>query len=216
MSTGFVGGSIKDTNGKKLTNLMVQALDNDTEWFEDRNDDILGSTWVKEDGSFKISFGEESFKENTLERNPDVYLIVRNSLGEIIYTSEVRRGVKDAKSLTFDIVLDSLEKKVEPSNDPYAQNNQRVMSAFQTIGEAVDLTNNDVARISTLLLRTISDWLLYTQDITRLDFDGPQVPRYPWKESHSHELKWETEARLRSQGIMRNSMNQPNRRFMQK
>jgi hypothetical protein len=214
----YLSGSIKDTNGKRLTNLMVQALDSDTEWFEDRNDDILGSTWVKEDGSFKISFGEESYKENILEKNPDLYLIVRNSLGEIIYTSEVRRGVnqKDAKSLTFDIVLDSLEKKVEPLDDPYAQNNQRVMSAFQTIGEAVDLTNNDVARISTLLLRTISDWILYTQDITRLGFDGPQVPRYPWKESHSHKLKWETDARLRSQRMMENSINQPNRRFMQK
>jgi len=218
MPTGFVGGSIKDTNGKKITNLFVQAFDSDQEWFDDRSDDILGSTWTKNDGSFEISFSEDMYKENFLERNPDVFLIVRNSLGETIHISEVRRGLnkEDVKNLTFDIVLDSVEKKVEYSNDPYAQNNQRVMAAFQGIGESVDLTNNDVARVLTLLLRTMNDWQLYAQDISRLGFDGPQVPRYPWKDGHSHELKWETDARLRSQRIIRGSMNQPNRPYMEK
>ena len=197
MATGFiVRGSIKDINGHPLKNLMVQAMDSDQEWFDDRSDDILGSTWTKNDGSFEISFSEEQYKENFLERNPDVFLIVRNSLGETIYVSEIRRGVKkeDVKNLTFDIVLDSAEKKIEYSNDPYVQNNQRVIAAFQGIGESVDLTNNDTARILTLLLRTMNDWQLYAQDISRLGFDGPQVPRYPWMESHTHKLKWESNA----------------------
>ena len=187
-------GSIKDTNGESLKNLIIQAIDSDQEWFDDRSDDMLGMTRVKNDGSFEIAFSEEQYKENFLERNPGVYLIIRNSLGETIYVSEIRRGVKkeDVKNLTFDIVLDSVEKKVEYSNDPYAQNNQRVIAAFQGIGESVDLTNNDTARILTLLLRTMNDWQLYAQDISRLGFDGPQVPRYPWMESHNHKLKWES------------------------
>ena len=199
---------------------MVQAMDSDQEWFDDRSDDILGSTWTKNDGSFEISFSDEQYKENILERNPDVFLIVRNSLGETIHVFEIRRGVKkeDVKNLTFDIVLDSVEKKAEYSNDlyaqnnrviirllskvekfnpddPYAQNNQRVIAAFQGIGESVDLTNNDTARILTLLLRTMNDWQLYAQDISRLGFDGPQVPRYPWMESHNHKLEWESNLR---------------------
>ena len=197
MATAFiVRGSIKDTNRNPLKNLMIQAMDSDQEWFDDRSDDILGSAWTKNDGSFEISFSEEQYKENFLERNPDVFLIVRNSLGETIDVSEIRRGVKkeDVKNLTFDIVLDSVEKNVPYSNDPYAQNNQRVIAAFQGIGESVDLTNNDTARILSLLLRTMNDWQLYAQDISRLGFDGPQVPRYPWMENHTHKLKWEPKA----------------------
>ena len=73
MATGFiVRGSIKDTNRNPLKNLMIQAMDSDQEWFDDRSDDILGSTWTKNDGSFEISFSEEQYKENFLERNPDV------------------------------------------------------------------------------------------------------------------------------------------------
>ena len=144
-STYLIKGRIKDIDNKFVTNVKIQAMDSDQEWFDDRSDDILGSTWTKNDGSFEISFSEEQYKENFLERNPDVYLIVRNSLGETIYVSEIRRGVKKevVKNLTFDIVLDSVEKKIEYSNDPYAQNNQRVIAAFQGIGESVDLTNND-------------------------------------------------------------------------
>ena len=114
MVAGFViGGNISDTKGNSLKNLIIQAMDSDQEWFDDRSDDILGSTWSKNDGSFEISFSEEQYKENFLDRNPDVFLIVRNSLGETIYVSEIRRGVKkeDVKNLTFDIVLDSVEKR---------------------------------------------------------------------------------------------------------
>ena len=196
MSSNFtVRGRIKNITDKPITNVIIQVMDSDQEWFDDRSDDMLGMTRVKNDGSFEISFSDEQYKENFLERNPDVYLIIRNSLGETIYISEIRRGVKrDVKNITFDIVLDSVEKKVPYSNDPYAQNNQRVIAAFQGIGESVELTNNDTARILSLLLRTMNDWQLYAQDPSRLGFDGPQVPRYPWKENHTHKLKWESNA----------------------
>ena len=39
-------------------------MDSDKERFDDRNDDMLGSTWVKDDGSFEIFFLEEQYKEN--------------------------------------------------------------------------------------------------------------------------------------------------------
>ena len=54
-----IRGNIKNTNGNPLKNLMVQAMDSDQEWFDDRSDDILGSTWTKNDGSFEIAFSEQ-------------------------------------------------------------------------------------------------------------------------------------------------------------
>jgi len=26
-----------------------------------------------------------------------------------------------------------------------------------------------------------------------IGYDGPQVPRYPWREDHNHKLSWEKE-----------------------
>lgn len=190
-----IKGRVHDSNGKPVSGILVQAMESDQQWFDDRNDDQLGSTWVKEDGTFQIIVEEKAFKDNVLEGNPDIYLIVRNSVGEIIHTTEVRRGVKPNEKdvLTFNIPLDSLEKKVPHSNDPYEHNNERVMSSFQNIGESIDISNSDTARILSLLLRTMSDWQLYTQENAWnvREYDGPQVPRYPWRQTHNHKLRWE-------------------------
>jgi len=190
-----IRGKVIFADGKPVANVLVQAMESDQQWFDDRNDDHLGSTWVKEDGTFQIRLEEKHFKENILEGKPDIYLIVRNSVGEIIHTTEVRKGVKPSEidALTFNISLDSLEKKVQRSDDPYEHNNERVVSSFQNIGESIDISNSDTARILSLLLRTMSDWQLYTQENAWnvRGYDGPQVPRYPWKQAHNHKLRWE-------------------------
>ena len=191
----IIKGSVEDRNGNHIDNVKVQAMDSDQEWFEDRNDDMLGSVWVDADGTFKIPFDKEQFREGWLEGNPDIYLIIRNSSGENIHTTEIRRGVEpsDAKKLTFKIVLDSLEKKVEPPVDPYSQNNERVIAAFARVGETVNLGVSDVARTFKLLTSALSGWTLYTrEDMWKaIHYDGPQVPRYPWKAKHGHKLQWE-------------------------
>ena len=192
----IIKGSIKDSNGNAIKNVKIQATDSDQEWFEDRNDDIIGSVWVNDDGTFEIPFDREQFEDGWLEGNPDIYLIIRNSSGENIYTTEIRRGVKpsDIKNLAFNITLDSLEKKIEPSIDPYSQNNDRVIAAFRGLGESTDLNVSDAARIFKLLTSAINAWSLYTrEDMWKIiHYDGPQVPRYPWKEQHlPHKLKWE-------------------------
>ena len=183
---------------------MVQAMDSDQKWYEDRNDDVIDSKWVNEDGTFEISFDKVKFKDGILEEKPEIYLIIRNSFGQTIYTTEPKRMVEDGdpndqKTLYFEICLTSTEKAIsETQSDPYLSNNERVISAFQRLGDVSEFQLNDISRILRLLNTSINAWSLYTADFARVitGYDGPQVPRYPWKiPDHSHNLSWEEVAK---------------------
>jgi hypothetical protein len=192
----IIRGSVRDNKGNPIGSIKVQAMDSDQQWFDDRNDDLIGSMWVKNDGTFEIPFDRAQFEDGWFEGNPDIYLIIRNSLGEGIHITEVRRGVKpsDIERLTFNIILDSMEKKIEPPEDPYVRNNERVMASFMRIGDTIDLNVGDTARTFRLLISAINAWTLYTREEMwrTIGYDGPQVPRYPWKEAHMpHRLAWE-------------------------
>ena len=190
-----IKGHIADSSGRPITNLNVQAMDADQQWFEDRNDDILGNVWVRSDGTFEIPFDKEQFQEGWLEGSPDIYLIVRNSAGEVIHITEVRQGVdaSDTTNLTFNIVLDSTEKQVPAPSAPYSHNNERLLVAFASLGDTIDVRTEDYARTLKLLTAAVSAWMEYTrEDMWKtVGYDGPQVPRYPWKEPHIHKLGWE-------------------------
>lgn len=199
MSTYVIRGSIRDSQKKPVTGVQIQAMDSDQKWFEDLNDDILGSKWVNDDGTFQISFDTQQFQDGGwLEGKPDIYLILRNSQGQIVHTTEIRRGVdvSNVKDLTFDITIDSLEKypaKPLPP-EPYANNNERVIAAFRRLGDVSEFRPEDTIRILRLLTSSINGWSLYTTEHiwNKIGYDGPQVPRYPWREQgHSHELAWE-------------------------
>lgn len=199
MSTYVIKGSIRDSQKRPVNGVQVQAMDSDQKWFEDRNDDILDSKWVNDDGTFQISFDTQRFQDGGwLEGKPDIYLIVRNSQGQIVHTTEIRRevGVSNNKDLTFDIIIDSLEKHpVKPVPlDPFTNNNERVMAAFGRLGDVTEFQPEDTIRIFRLLTSSISGWSLYTTEYiwNKIGYDGPQVPRYPWREQgHSHKLSWE-------------------------
>ena len=107
----------------------------------------------------------------------------------------MRKGVdsSDIQALTFDIILDSLENRtVQPlPSDPYASNNERVLAAFGRLGEVSEFQLEDILRIFRLLNSSINAWSLYTTDYmwNAIGYDGPQVPKYPWREhGHSHRL----------------------------
>ncbi len=189
-----------DTKKNPIQKVMVQAMDSDQIWYEDRNDDLIESTWINDDGTFEISLDKEKFDDSLLEKKPEFYLVVRNSLGQIIHVTEPNQGIKNSSlnsktSLYFEIVLTSTEKEiVEIPSDPYLANNERVISAFQTLGDVSEFQLNDISRILRLLNTSINAWSLYTTEYTwkTIGYDGPQVPRYPWKTlGHSHELGWE-------------------------
>jgi hypothetical protein len=192
-------GTIVDPEKNPVRGVKVQAMDSDQKWFEDRNDDIIDSKWVEEDGSFEISFDTEKFQDGSwLEGKPDIYLIVRNSLGQIIHTTEIRRGVdaSDVRKLTFNIILESLGKSPSQAlpSDPYSSNIERVITAFGSLTDVSEFQLEDIMRILRLLQSTINAWALYTTEYmwSTIGYDGPQVPRYPWREEgHNHRLSWE-------------------------
>jgi len=203
MSTYTIKGVIKDRQNRPIENVMVQVMDSDQKWYEDHMDDLIDSKWVNKDGTFEIAFDKERFKDSIFERNPDLYLIVRNSLGQIIHQTEIKRGVdrSDIKDLFFDINIDSAEKQIKQiPSDPYSHNNQRVIASFQKLGDTSEFQLNDISRALRLLITSVNAWSLYTTEYmwNAIGYDGPQVPRYPWREDHNHKLSWEKEGKKKN------------------
>jgi hypothetical protein len=196
-----IKGSVKYPNGQPVKGIRIQAMDSDQEVFQDHNDDIIAIAPVNDsDGRFEITFDPKAFKDGWLEGLPDIYLMIRNALdGHVIHKSEIRKGAKQNSSdLIFDITIHSIEEEyiADQGNtlyDPYQGNNDRVIAAFTRLGDVVQLVPGDIHRNLALLISSINGWASYTREDMwrRIRYDGPQVPRYPWRESHSHKLSWE-------------------------
>jgi hypothetical protein len=188
-----VTGKVFDSSDIPLSDIVVQAFDNDQSWYEDHNDDLVGMDRTKPDGTFRISFSDSQFKENILERNPDLYLVIRDRVGKVLHKTEVRKEVKlnDKTRLNFDVKLTPLEKQ-DP--DIYDNNMTRTFAAFSSITEKVDLPS-DIRGTFLQLFKTISAWALYTREEMwdRIGYDRPQVKRYPWRDKHKHELRWKND-----------------------
>jgi len=187
-----------------LNNLKIQAMDSDKQFFEDHNDDLLGSTWTKQDGSFEITFDDLTFSDNWLEKSPEIYILIRNENGQIIHKTDILKiesidKSKEQIEIPITINLDSIDNKIGLLNtfgDIYANNSQRILSAFSSLGDVITLNNSNAARNFQLLSSSINAWLIYANELSwkRIGYDGPQVPKYPFKlPGHSHKLTWEEE-----------------------
>jgi hypothetical protein len=202
-----VKGSVRYPDGKPVTGgIKIQVMDSDQEVFQDHNDDLIAIVPVNDlDGTFEASFDPKLFKDGWLEGHPDIYLMVRNALdGHVVYKTEIRKGVKQNSSdLIFDITINSIEEEYvvdilgsSGSNtlyDAFQSNNERVIAAFMRLGDVMQFVPGDINRNFALLVSSINAWTFYTrEDMWRkIKYDGPQVPRYPWRERHSHKLSWE-------------------------
>jgi hypothetical protein len=187
-----------------LNNLKIQAMDSDKQFFEDHNDDLLGSSWTKQDGSFEITFDDLTFSDNWLEKSPEIYILIRNENGQIIHKTDILKiesidKSKEQIEIPITINLDSIDNKIGLLNtfgDIYANNSQRILSAFSSLGDVITLNNSNAARNFQLLSSSINAWLIYANELSwkRIGYDGPQVPKYPFKlPGHSHRLTWEEE-----------------------
>jgi hypothetical protein len=194
----LVKGKITDTNGQPISDLHLQAMDSDQGWFEDHNDDLLGSSRTASDGSYEIPIDESTFSENWLEKNPEIYLIVRNEDGQIVHRTETINLKSEEKAIEtvnipVNITVVSREGKTILSSTDLYWSNARILSAFTSLGDTITLTNSDLQRNFRLLISSINAWLIYTnEDIwKKIGYDGPQVPRYAWRFEHNHKLTWE-------------------------
>lgn len=207
MTIYSIKGKIIDLTSNPYNNkLKIQAMDSDTQFFEDHNDDLLGSAWTKPDKSFEITFDDLTFNDNWLEKSPEIYLLIRNESGQIIHKTEILKidsngHNKELVEIPITINLDSIEPKIGlldtlTDDDIYFNNSQRILSAFSSLGDVVTLNNSNAARNFQLLSSSINAWLIYTNELSwkRIGYDGPQVPRYAYKTpDHSHRLTWEGE-----------------------
>ena len=129
--------------------------------------------------------------KSTLGLEAEFLLIDKN--GKIVHTSQKKspRNPTDSENLSFYNLL--TKSIMEINHDPYSSSNARRISAFARIGDSIDLDARDLANTSTLLLQTLNAWLGYTSETgwQIIGYDGPQVPKYPWKKNHKHELEWE-------------------------
>jgi hypothetical protein len=202
-----IKGSVKYPDGEAVKGIKIQAMDSDQEVFQDHNDDVIAIVSVNDsDGTFEITFDSKPFGDGWLEGHPDLYLMVRNALdGQVVHKTEIRKGVKQNSSdLVFDITINSIEEEYVDSQvnydnnstlyDPFQGNNDRVIAAFTRLGDVLQLVPGDIQRNFALLVSAINAWTLYTREDMwrRIEYDGPQVPRYPWRDvRHSHKLSWE-------------------------
>jgi hypothetical protein len=195
----LIKGKITNVKGNPINNLSLQAMDSDQEWFEDHNDDLLGSSSSDSVGSFEITFDDSTFNDSWLEKKPEIYLMVRNEIGQIIHRSATVKIKSDDKAngtinIPINITLDSIEKKTDLTSTDLYWNNDRILAAFVSVGDTITLRNSDFERNFRLLISSINAWLIYTNDgiWNKIGYDGPQVPRYPLQSpKHTHKLSWE-------------------------
>jgi hypothetical protein len=200
-----IKGTIINLTTTHFNNLKIQAMDSDKQYFEDHNDDLLGSAWTKSDGTFEVTFDDLTFNDSWLEKSPEIYILIRNENGQIIHKTDILKienidKNKEQIEIPITINLDSPENTLGllniSSNDIYANNSQRILSAFSSLGDVITLNNSNAARNFQLLSSSINAWLIYANEISwkRIGYDGPQVPKYPFKmPDHSHKLTWEEE-----------------------
>lgn len=181
--TYTITGTVRDAKRKPAANMLVEAFDSDM----GSADDFLGSAFTDTQGRFRIKFEEKAFKGryDILEREPDVYLAVSDEYG-VVKKTDVR---SEASNLKFNVIL----KDDSPFYDPYANAEQRMIALFASVGDIVDLSLINPQWTATLLLRTITSYLHYTnRDVARLyGYPGAQVIARP-KEfpRHDHTIPW--------------------------
>jgi hypothetical protein len=96
-----VFGTITDPQGKPAAGLTVRVFDRDRKY-----DDLLGETETDESGSFSVIYHERDFKE-TGENLPDLYLMVSDTNGEVIFSSRDKIRYEAGRSEYFAIRLET-------------------------------------------------------------------------------------------------------------
>lgn len=195
----LINGKIKNDDGVPIANLHLQAMDSDQQLFEDHNDDLLGSSKSNSEGSFEIPIDDSTFKDSWLEKDPEIYLIIRNEHGQVIHRTEPikvksNENVNGTITISENITINQKQGQLNlTGTNPY-WNNQRILSGFSSLGDTITLNNSEFQRNFNLLISSINAWLIYTNDVIwkKIAYDGPQVPLYPWRvPNHSHKLSWE-------------------------
>jgi hypothetical protein len=103
----LVYGQVLDVNGDPVEGMRVRAFDRDRKY-----DDLLGETETDSNGDFAIVYHERDFAEAG-ENLPELYVMVSDQNGEILYSSRDQIRFEAGKSEYFLIQISEPRRKTK-------------------------------------------------------------------------------------------------------
>jgi hypothetical protein len=100
----LVFGTVTDPHGQPASGQIVRVFDKDR-----KLDDLLGETNTDANGDFSVIYHARDFKE-TGENAPDLYVMVSDTNGKLLYSSRDQVRFEAGKSEYFAIRLDASVK----------------------------------------------------------------------------------------------------------
>jgi hypothetical protein len=103
-----VFGQVRDAAGESVEGVHVRVFDRDRKY-----DDLLGDETTDEFGDFSAVYHQRDFEE-VGESLPELYIMVEDDKGNLLYSSEDELRVQPGRAEYFDIFLEALPKKRKP------------------------------------------------------------------------------------------------------
>jgi hypothetical protein len=103
----MVYGRVLDLQGQAVAGVIVRVFDRDRKY-----DDLLGDTTTDELGDFSVIYHERDFAE-AREANPDLYLMVSDSAGNLLYSSKDNVRFEAGRVEYFEIALNAPAQTVK-------------------------------------------------------------------------------------------------------
>jgi hypothetical protein len=109
-----VGGRVVNAEGGPVSGARVQVLEDDPLW-----DDLVGRTRTDDYGYFEVVYDQQDFARLfEFEKKPDLYVIVKDREGNVLYETPPREIRRDANPYEyFHIVLDERTQGSRPVGD---------------------------------------------------------------------------------------------------
>jgi len=215
MGNFLLRGKVRDSKNETVRDLKVFAFDYDPLF---NPNDFLGETAIDPFGLFEIRFDESRFQSfwEFLEGTPDVYIILKDDEGKQILKSENK---KTRREIEYQIKLVDHTPNPS-SKDIYADNYRRILSMLGDVGSIIgqentinlnllrnpnlpgelrdnlqNFVNDFEVRQSNFnqfnaLLSGIVNESLEEENLGTIGYDGPQVPRFPRRETYNQIVVW--------------------------
>lgn len=208
----LIRGKLRTKDNKLAKGFKIEAFDSDGLL----RDDLLGEAVTDSNGIFHIEFSDLQYNEFWMEGRPDVYLKIYNRNGKLLVKTKIE---KTGSEIEYQIILGSPRPAVE-STDIYSDNVNRIVSMtggvndmllreyqinlatlnsdripteikqrFQRFLEGHEQRVKNIETISALVDGLVSSQL-ETMNLSRIGYDGPQVPLRPRREAHHHVIIW--------------------------
>ncbi len=107
----LVFGRVLDPQGRPVPGLRVRVFDRDRKY-----DDLLGDTTTDEYGDFAVKYHERDFAE-AREGLPELYVMVEDAAGKLLYSSRDNVRFKSGRSEYFEIRLTPPEAAATKSTE---------------------------------------------------------------------------------------------------